>query len=57
MARTTMIGDSMFAGAGEEGNGGSRVQEDLEAYCGHSIENKAIVGSSLHEGWTKSVPA
>ncbi len=56
-ARTTMIGDSMFAGRGEQGNGGSRVQEDLEQYCGHPIENKAIVGSSLHEGWTPSIPA
>lgn len=56
-ARTVMIGDSMFAGAGEQGNGGSTVQEHLEAHCGHAIENKAIVGSSLHEGWTQSVPA
>lgn len=56
-ARTVMIGNSMFAGVGEEGNGGSRVQEDLEDYAGHPIENKAIVGSSLHEGWTKSIPS
>lgn len=28
----------------------------LQEWAGHSIENIAIVGSSLHEGWTKSIP-
>ncbi len=55
--RTVMIGDSMFAGAGEEGNGGSKVQENLEQLSGKSIENYSIVGSSLHQGWTKDIPA
>jgi len=28
----------------------------LQEWAGHDIENIAIVGSSLHEGWTKSIP-
>lgn len=28
----------------------------LFSFKGHSIENQAVIGASLHEGWVPSIP-
>ncbi|EKU22416.1 lipolytic protein g-d-s-l family [Nannochloropsis gaditana CCMP526] len=51
LGRTVMIGDSMFSN--------NAVKNALEYYAGGNvtIENMALVGASLHEGWVPSIPA
>jgi hypothetical protein len=48
-ATTIIIGDSMFAE--------SPVRDYLQERCDCEIENRAIIGSSLHEGWVTSIPS
>lgn len=47
--RTVMIGDSVLASD-------QKIQHFIERHVGHSIENYAVIGASLHEGWVASVP-
>jgi len=54
--RTVIIGDSMFwSGLPFLGGSPSPLSKWLETWAGHSIENHALVGASLEEGWVKSI--
>ena len=56
-ARTVIIGDSMFwSGMLFFGGQPSPLSKCLESLAGHSIENHALVGASLEDGWVKSIP-
>lgn len=44
-----MVGDSILAS-------GQKIQRVLELHAGHAVENHAVIGASLHEGWVLSVP-
>lgn len=48
-SRTIMIGDSILASD-------QHIQRWIEAHVHHSIENYAVIGASLHEGWVASIP-
>jgi lysophospholipase L1-like esterase len=55
--RSVIIGDSMYwSGWLFWGGQPSPLSKDLETWAGHSIENHALVGASLEEGWVKSIP-
>jgi lysophospholipase L1-like esterase len=49
VARTIMVGDSILASD-------HKIQRVLESHAGHAVENYALIGASLHEGWVVSVP-
>jgi len=54
--RTVIIGDSMFwSGWMYFGGQPSPLAKWLETWSGHKIENHALVGASLDEGWVKSI--
>lgn len=56
--RTVIIGDSMFwSGMPFWGGQPSPLSKWLETWAGHSIENHALVGASLEDGWVKSIRA
>lgn len=46
--RTVMVGDSVLASD-------HKIQRFLEEKAGHSLENYAVIGASIHEGWVASV--
>lgn len=55
-ARSVIIGDSLFwSGALFWGGQPSPLSKTLETYAGHPIENHALVGASLEDGWVKSI--
>jgi len=55
--RTVIIGDSMFwSGPLFFGGQPSPLSKWLETWSGHRIENHALVGASLEQGWIKSIP-
>lgn len=54
--RTVIIGDSMYwSGMLFFGGQPSPLSKWLETWSGHPIENHALVGASLEEGWIKSI--
>ena len=54
--RTVIIGDSMYwSGMLFFGGQPSPLAKYLETWSGHAIENHALVGASLEEGWVKSI--
>uniref|UniRef100_A0A6C0ICG5 SGNH hydrolase-type esterase domain-containing protein n=1 Tax=viral metagenome TaxID=1070528 RepID=A0A6C0ICG5_9ZZZZ len=56
--RSVIIGDSMYwSGPLFFGGQPSPLSKWLETWSGHSIENHALVGASLEEGWIKSIPS
>jgi lysophospholipase L1-like esterase len=56
--RSVIIGDSMFwSGWLFFGGQPSPLSKWLETWSGHSIENHALVGASLENGWVKSIRA
>ena len=56
--RSVIIGDSMFwSGWLFFGGQPSPLSKWLETWAGHSIENHALVGASLENGWVKSIRA
>lgn len=56
--RSVIIGDSMFwSGNLFFGGQPSPLSKWLETWIGHPIENHALVGASLEEGWIKSIPS
>lgn len=56
VTRSVIIGDSMFwSGMLFFGGQPSPLAKQLEVYAGHSIENHALVGASLEQGWVKSI--
>lgn len=56
--RIVIIGDSMFwSGTPFFGGQPSPLAKWLEYWSGHSIENHALVGASLGDGWVKSIEA
>jgi lysophospholipase L1-like esterase len=56
--RSVIIGDSMFwSGWLFFGGQPSPLSKWLETWAGHSIENHALVGASLEDGWVKSIRA
>ena len=56
--RTVIIGDSMFwSGFLFFGGQPSPLSKWLETWSGHPIENHALVGASLEDGWVKSIAA
>jgi len=55
-SRPVIIGDSMFwSGLPFFGGQPSPLSKWLETWEGHSIENHALVGASLEDGWVKSI--
>ena len=55
--RTVIIGDSMFwSGPPFFGGQPSPLSKWLETWSGHAMENHALVGASLENGWIKSIP-
>jgi len=53
---TVIIGDSMFwSGMLFFGGQPSPLARWLETWAGHPIENHALVGASLENGWVKSI--
>lgn len=56
--RSVIIGDSMYwSGMLFWGGQPSPLSKWLETWSGHSIENHALVGASLQDGWVKSILA
>jgi len=56
LIRTVIIGDSMFwSGMPFFGGQPSPLSKWLETWSGHNIENHALVGASLEDGWIKSI--
>ena len=57
-SRSVIIGDSMYwSGWLFFGGQPSPLAKWLETWCGHSLENHALVGASLEDGWVKSIRA
>ena len=56
--RSVIIGDSMFwSGMPFFGGEPSPLSKWLETWAQHPIENHALVGASLEDGWIKSIRA
>ena len=56
VAAPVIIGDSMFwSGMPFFGGQPSPLARWLETWAGHPIENHALVGASLENGWVKSI--
>ncbi|TFJ84043.1 hypothetical protein NSK_005138 [Nannochloropsis salina CCMP1776] len=55
MSSTVLVGDSIMAGRdGVWGIGA--INKYLNQFSGQKLDNYALIGSSLHDGWVKSVP-